>query len=188
MIFEDLPLQGALLIRPNRQVDERGYFARTYCREAFLERGLKDCSLQCSASFNTHGATLRGLHFQLGEASETKLVRCLRGAVFDVMVDLRRTSSTFGQWHSETLTVENGLGLYIPQGFAHGFITLAEATEIGYQMADPFVPNAAAGIAWNDPDLAIDWPIAPRVISDKDRALPSFADLSRRLNPEKPIS
>lgn len=180
MIFEDLPLQGTFLIRPNRQVDERGYFARTYCRETFLARGLNDCSLQCSVSFNTQRATLRGLHFQLGEAAETKLVRCLRGAVFDVMVDLRRTSTTFGRWHAETLTVENGLALYIPQGFAHGFITLAEGTEIGYQMADPYFPNAAAGIAWNDPDLAIDWPIEPHVISDRDRALPSLADLFHR--------
>jgi dTDP-4-dehydrorhamnose 3,5-epimerase len=174
MTFEGLPLQGALLIRPDRHVDERGYFVRTYCRETFLERGLKDCSLQCSASFNASHGTLRGLHFQQRGHAETKLVRCIRGAVFDVIVDIRADSPTFGRWHAEHLDTANGLSLYIPAGFAHGFITLSDETELLYQMAEPYVPNSAAGIVWNDPDIAIRWPMEPTVISAKDRSLPSL--------------
>ena len=174
MIFESLPLEGALLIRPERSFDPRGYFVRTYCRETFLERGLKDCSLQCSASFNLYRGTLRGLHFQQELHAETKLIRCVRGHVYDVIVDLRSGSPDFGRWHAEHLDAENGFGLYVPAGFAHGFITLADETELSYQMADPFVPNSAAGIIWNDPDLAIDWPIEPVVLSEKDCSLPTL--------------
>jgi dTDP-4-dehydrorhamnose 3,5-epimerase len=174
MIFQNLPLEGALLIRPNRHADERGYFARTYCRETFLERGLKDCSHQCSVSFNTHRGTLRGLHFQAEPHAETKLIRCARGHVFDVIVDLREESPNFGRWHAEHLNAANGLSLYVPAGFAHGFVTLADDTELIYQMAEPFVPGSAAGIAWNDPDIAIDWPLEPLVMSLKDRSLPTL--------------
>jgi dTDP-4-dehydrorhamnose 3,5-epimerase len=174
MIFQSLPLQGALLVRPERSFDPRGYFVRTYCRETFLKRGLKDCSLQCSASFNLHRGTLRGLHFQQEFHAETKLIRCVRGHVYDVIVDLRSGSPDFGRWHAEHLDAENGLSLYVPAGFAHGFITLADETELSYQMAEPFVPNSAAGIIWNDPDLAIDWPIEPVVLSEKDRTLPTL--------------
>lgn len=174
MIFQSLPLQGALLVRPERSFDPRGYFVRTYCRETFLKRGLEDCSLQCSASFNLHRGTLRGLHFQQEFHAETKLIRCVRGHVYDVIVDLRSGSPDFGRWHAEHLDAENGLSLYVPAGFAHGFITLADETELSYQMAEPFVPNSAAGIIWNDPDLAIDWPIEPVVLSEKDRTLPTL--------------
>jgi dTDP-4-dehydrorhamnose 3,5-epimerase len=174
MIFQSLPLEGALLIRPERSFDQRGYFVRTYCRETFLGRGLKDCSLQCSASFNLHRGTLRGLHFQQELHAETKLIRCVRGHVYDVIVDLRSGSPDFGRWHAEHLDAENGFSLYVPAGFGHGFITLADETELSYQMAEPFVPNSAAGIIWNDPDLAIDWPIEPVVLSEKDRSLPTL--------------
>ena len=174
MIFQNLPLEGALLIRPDRHADERGYFARTYCRETFLERGLKDCSHQCSVSFNTHRGTLRGLHFQAEPHAETKLIRCVRGHVFDVIVDLREESPSFGRWHAEYLDADNGFSLYVPAGFAHGFVTLADDTELIYQMAEPFVPGSAAGIAWNDPDIAIDWPLEPLVMSLKDRSLPTL--------------
>jgi dTDP-4-dehydrorhamnose 3,5-epimerase len=174
MIFQTLPLDGALLIRPERNSDPRGYFARTYCRETFLERGLKDCSLQCSVSFNAHRGTLRGMHFQQPPYAETKLIRCVRGQVYDVIVDLRRDSPNFGRWHAEHLTAENGLSLYVPAGFAHGFITLADETELSYQMADAFVAESAAGIIWKDPDLAIEWPLDPVVLSEKDRSLPKL--------------
>ena len=174
MIFENLMLDGALLIRPNRHVDERGYFARTYCRGTFLAQGLKDCSLQCSTSFNLRRGTLRGLHLQREPHGETKLIHCVRGGVYDVIVDVREGSSSYGRWHAEHLSAENGLGLYVPAGFAHGFVTLLDDTELLYQMADPFVPESAAGIVWNDPDLAIDWPLEPIVISAKDSALPTL--------------
>jgi dTDP-4-dehydrorhamnose 3,5-epimerase len=178
MMFESLSLEGALLIRPDRHADERGYFARTYCRETFLRHGLKDCSLQCSTSFNTRRGTLRGLHFQREADAESKLIRCVRGEVFDVIVDIRAGSPSYGRWHAEHLSAENGLSLYVPGGFAHGFITLADETELFYQIADPFVPEAAAGIVWNDPDLAIQWPIQPVVISTRDRSLPALATLN----------
>lgn len=174
MIFENLKLDGALLIRPDRHVDERGYFVRTYCRETFLQRGLKDCSLQCSTSFNLRRGTLRGLHLQLGCHSETKLIRCVRGEVYDVIVDVRDGSPSFGRWHAEHLTAENGLSLYVPAGYAHGFITLVDETELLYQMADPFVPKSAGGIVWNDPDLAISWPIEPTIVSSNDHSLPTL--------------
>jgi dTDP-4-dehydrorhamnose 3,5-epimerase len=174
MIFENLPLDGAFLIRPDRHSDERGYFARTYCREMFLARGLKDCGLQCSVSFNLRRGTLRGLHFQDEPHAETKLIRCVRGHVYDVIVDLRDDSPSFGRWHAEYLDAENGFSLYLPSGFAHGFITMADETELSYQMAEPFVAHAAIGITWNDPDLAIDWPIQPSVISERDRSLQRF--------------
>ena len=174
MVFESLALEGALLIRPARHVDERGYFARTYCRDTFLARGLRDCSLQCSTSFNLRRGTLRGLHLQRRSDAETKLIRCVRGEVYDVIVDVRDGSSGYGQWHAEHLSAENGISLYVPAGFAHGFITLVDETELLYQMADPFVAKSAAGIIWNDPDLAINWPIEPVIISAKDRSLPAL--------------
>lgn len=174
MFFQSLPLDGAFLICPDRQADERGYFARTFCRDAFLARGLKDCSFQCSVSFNLCRGTLRGLHFQPEPYAETKLIRCVRGHVYDVMVDLRRGSPDFGRWHAEHLDAEHGFSLYVPAGFAHGFITLADETELSYQMAEPFIPNSATGIVWNDRDIAINWPLEPVVMSAKDRSLPTL--------------
>jgi dTDP-4-dehydrorhamnose 3,5-epimerase len=177
MVFEQLPLEGAYLILPERREDERGYFARTYCRATFLARGLDDCSLQCSVSFNTRAGTLRGMHFQREPHQEAKLVRCSRGAIFDVIIDLRPGSAFFGRWHAAELTETNGQAFYVPRGFAHGFITLSDATEVSYQMAQSFVPGAAAGLCWNDPDLAIRWPMMPTLISEGDRSLPRLKDL-----------
>lgn len=176
MHFEPLPFAGAFLIRPTRHADERGYFARTFCRQTFIERGLADCALQCSVSFNALAGTLRGLHFQTPPHEETKLVRCVRGAIFDVVVDLRRSSASFGRWHGATLSAENGDAFYIPPGFAHGFVSLEDGSEVNYQMAEPFVPEMAAGIVWNDPDLGIAWPVAPVVIAERDQALPFLRD------------
>lgn len=179
MDFQPLPLPGVFLIRPTRNTDERGYFARTYCREAFLARGLADCSLQCSVSFNTRRGTLRGLHYQRAPYQETKLVRCVRGAIFDVVVDLRPGSETSGRWCAEILSPDNGYALYVPPGFAHGFMTLEDSTEVNYQMAEPYVPGAATGIVWNDPDLDIVWPLLPSVVGARDRSLPRLKDIAQ---------
>lgn len=176
--FEDLPLPGAYLIKPDRKEDNRGYFARTFCSDAFAQRGLEPCNLQCSVSFNLLAGTLRGLHFQQTPHEETKLVRCSRGAIFDVIVDIRPGSASFGLWHGEELTESNGVALYIPRGFAHGFVTLTDAAEVYYQMAERYVPGAASGIRWDDPDLAISWPILPNVLSEHDRGLPRLRDLA----------
>jgi dTDP-4-dehydrorhamnose 3,5-epimerase len=177
MVFEELPLAGAYLILPARKEDERGYFVRTYCRDTFLDRGLEDCSVQCSVSFNRSRGTLRGMHFQRNPHQETKLVRCSRGAIYDVIVDLRPGSPTFARWHGAELNEQNGRALYVPRGFAHGFITLCDAAEVTYQMADRFVPGAAAGVRWDDPDLAIRWPTAPTLMSLADNKLPLLKDL-----------
>ena len=180
MHFQDLPLSGAYLIVPDRKEDERGYFARTFCRRSFLERNLKDCSLQCSLSHNRVRGTLRGMHFQMRPHGETKLVRCSRGAIFDVMVDLRPSSPTYGHWYGAELTQENAHALYIPNGCAHGFITLRDETEVVYQMAEPFVASAASGFRWDDPEVAIEWPLEPTVVSKRDAALPPLKSLGLR--------
>ena len=177
MKFEPLTLDGALRIFQARHEDERGFFARTYCRDSFLERGLKDCSVQCSISMNARRGTLRGMHFQNAPHAETKLVRCSRGAIFDAIVDIRPDSESFGRWHGEVLSAENGVMFYIPQGFAHGFLTLTDDVEVDYQMAEAYVSGHAAGFRWNDPEVAIEWPEAPQVVNDKDRALPFLSAL-----------
>jgi len=180
MRFHELPLSGAFLIVPDRKEDERGYFARTFCRRTFLERGLEDCSLQCSLSHNRARGTLRGMHFQMRPHGESKLVRCSRGSIFDVIVDLRPSSATFAHWYAAELTQENVHALYIPKGFAHGFVTLRDETDVVYQMAEPFVASAASGFRWDDSDVAIDWPLEPRVVSERDAALPALKDLGLR--------
>lgn len=175
--FEQQELSGLYLIHPERHEEERGFFARTYCRDTFLEHGLEDCSDQCSLSYNRHKETLRGLHFQRAPHQEAKLVRCSRGRVWDVAVDLRKDSSTFGQWFGVVLSQNNGLSLYVPKGFAHGFLTLEDESDVYYQMAGTYVPDSAAGVRWDDPALAISWPTEPSTISDRDRALPNLSDI-----------
>jgi dTDP-4-dehydrorhamnose 3,5-epimerase len=175
MMFQELALQGAYLIEPERQEDSRGFFARTWCRREFEALGLEVRLEQCSVSFNTLRNTIRGMHYQAAPHGEVKLVRCTRGAVFDVIVDLRPASPTFGKWASAGLDESNRRALYIPAGFAHGFQTLADGTEVFYQMCGTFEPSAARGVRWDDPAFAIDWPPADsRVISDRDRAYPDF--------------
>lgn len=180
MQLQDLPLSGAYLIVPEVHEDERGYFARTFCRKTFLEAGLEDCSLQGSLSHNKAKGTLRGMHFQSPPHGETKLVRCSRGSIFDVIVDVRPSSPTFAQWYAAELNQDNVHALYIPKGFAHGFVTLRDETEIFYQMAEPFVASAASGFAWNDAEVGIDWPIEPTLVSERDAALPPLKDLGLR--------
>jgi dTDP-4-dehydrorhamnose 3,5-epimerase len=174
----DLPLAGALLVEFDKNEDERGYFARIFCRAKFLENGLQDCSNQNSLSFTETKATLRGMHFQRSPHEETKLVRCVMGAVYDVIVDLRQDSPTYRQWHGVELSEANGHALYIPKGFAHGYQTLIDGTAIVYQIADPYVPDAEVGFAWNDPDVGIVWRLEPKLLSARDRSLPSLHSLS----------
>ena len=178
MRLEPTPLGGAFLVEQERMADERGYFARTFDAEIFAAAGLDGRVSQSSTSFNVRAGTLRGMHFQADPHGEDKLVRCQRGALFDVIVDLRADSATRGRWFGVELTPDNGRSLFIPKGFAHGFQTLADDTEVHYQMTTPYVPGAGDGVRWDDPAFGIDWPPAPpegRIISDRDAAYPDFA-------------
>lgn len=179
MKFHEVGLQGAYLIEPELLADSRGWFARTFCGDAFVARGLDARVAQCSLSFNSAVGTLRGIHIQAAPLVEAKLVRVQRGAIWDVIVDLRRDSPTFSRWVNSELSAENGRAFYVPQGFGHAFITLARDTEVFYQMSVPHVPQLAGGIRWNDPTIGIAWPMEPTVISDKDRALPLLSDSMR---------
>jgi dTDP-4-dehydrorhamnose 3,5-epimerase len=169
MRFTPTPLADAWVIDLDRIEDERGYFARTWCAREFNAHSLEDRVVQCSTSFNAAKGTLRGLHYQVAPHAETKLVRCTRGAVFDVIADLRPSSATFLRWFGVELTADNGRMLYIPKGFAHGFQTLAERSEVFYQMDEFYAPTAGRGIRWNDPLLGVRWPLEVTVISEKDR-------------------
>jgi dTDP-4-dehydrorhamnose 3,5-epimerase len=174
MIFRETPLPGAWVLEPERFEDERGFFARTYCRRDFADRGLDPEIAQCSVSYNHRKGTLRGLHFQAAPHEEVKLVRVTRGAVWDVIVDVRPGSPTFKKYFGVILSAAAGNALYIPKGLAHGFQTLEDATEVFYQISAFYAPEAARGYRWDDPAFAIPWPEPPSVISDKDRNLPLF--------------
>jgi dTDP-4-dehydrorhamnose 3,5-epimerase len=176
MRFVQTPLAGAWLIELDRFEDERGWFARTFDAEQFEARGLNPAVVQCNTSFNARRDIVRGLHYQAAPHGECKLVRCVRGAIFDVAVDLRPASASFGRWHGVELSAENRRAFYIPAGLAHGFQTLTDASEVLYQMGYRYVPEAARGVRWDDPALAIDWP-APageRTISERDLGYPDF--------------
>ncbi len=178
MIFHDTGLAGSYLIEPTRLADERGWLARTWCAQTFAARGLAERLVQCSASFNHRAGTLRGLHFQHPPAAEAKLVRCTRGRIFDVIVDLRPRSPTCLGWFAAELGAEDGRMIYVPEGFAHGFQTLADGSEVFYQMSAPYRPDLAAGVRWDDPTLSIPWPPARRrIISPRDRTLPAMTEL-----------
>jgi dTDP-4-dehydrorhamnose 3,5-epimerase len=176
MKFHETPLPGVWLIEPERNGDERGWFARTFDAEEFRARGIDPIVVQCNASFNARSGTLRGMHYQAAPHGEPKLVRCVRGAVYDVALDLRPDSPTYTRWHAVELTAHNALALHIPAGFAHGFQTLEDCTEVDYQMGYRHVPEAARGVRFDDPAFAIDWPDPPggRVVSEQDRAHPDF--------------
>jgi dTDP-4-dehydrorhamnose 3,5-epimerase len=175
MRFIELDLKGAYLIEPDRLEDERGFFARTWCRREFEACGLTSRLVQCNISFNRRRGTLRGMHYQAEPHSETKLVRCTRGAIYDVIIDLRPSSPTFKRWVSAELTADNRRMLYIPEGFAHGLQTLVDDTEVLYQMSEFYVPEAARGVRWDDPAFDIRWPpVEGRVMSEKDRTYPDF--------------
>jgi len=172
MIFTEAALAGAFLIDMERIEDDRGFFARSFCAEEFARHGLATNMAQCSVSFNSRRATLRGLHYQSDPHAEEKLVRCTAGAVFDVIVDLRAGSRTRGRWLGVELTADNRRALWVPKGFAHGFITLADGSEVLYMMSVPHAPGSARGVRWNDPGIAIDWPLQPEHMSDRDAAYP----------------
>jgi len=174
MIFLPAPLEGAFVIEMEKIEDDRGFFARTFCQQEFDAHGLVSVVRQCSLTFNREPGTLRGMHFQLPPHQETKLVRCTAGAVFDVIVDLRPDSATFCGWFGTDLTVENRRMLYVPEGFAHGLLTLEAASEVFYQISEFYHPESAAGVRWDDPAFGIDWPAEVRVIADRDRSFPDF--------------
>jgi dTDP-4-dehydrorhamnose 3,5-epimerase len=180
--FHPTPLPGVFLIEPSRLSDERGWFARTFSREEFLARGLSPEVVQCNASFNPHRDTLRGMHYQAEPHGEPKLVRCTRGAIFDVAVDLRPSSPTYCGWHGVELSADNGSALYIPAGLAHGFQTLAPDSEVLYQMGHPYTPSAARGVRFDDPAFAIAWPPpqGERIVSERDSSYPDFQGAPQR--------
>ena len=174
MIFTETKLKGAFIIEPEKFGDERGFFARSWSGREFAEKGLDARVLECNISFNRKRGTVRGMHFQSAPYAQPKLVRCTRGALYDVAVDLRPESQTFREWVALELTGENCLMLYIPAGFAHGFQTLADGTEVFYQMSEVYAPAQAGGVRWDDPAFHIEWPLAAAVISERDASYPDF--------------
>lgn len=174
MIFTETKLAGAYIIEPERFTDERGFFARAFDQEAFAARGLNTAIVQCNISYNRLRGTLRGMHFQAAPHAETKLIRCTAGAIYDVIVDLRPNSTTFCQWISVELSADNRRLLYVPEGFAHGLQTLADDTEVFYQMGAPYVAEAARGVRYNDPAFGIEWPLPVTAIADRDRDYEDF--------------
>ena len=179
MRIEPTPLSGACVIDIEPHHDERGFFARSYCAAEFEARGLNSEWPQCSVSFNAKRGTLRGMHWQEPPHAETKLVRCTAGAIYDAIVDLRPDSATYLKHFGVELTAENHRQLYIPEGFAHGFFTLADNTEVFYMMGTPYAPGAGKGARYNDPAFGIEWPGEPAVISERDRNYPGFSGGTR---------
>jgi dTDP-4-dehydrorhamnose 3,5-epimerase len=177
MRLSQTPLPGAWVLELEPLGDERGWFARTFDADEFAAHGLDAAVVQCNASFNAGRGTLRGMHYQAEPHGESKLVRCVRGAIFDVAVDLRADSPTHLRWHGVELSAENRRALYIPAGLAHGFQTLTDDTEVLYQMGHRHVPDAARGVRWNDPAFGIEWPPCDgeRTISERDASYPDFA-------------
>ncbi len=169
MRFLETPIAGAWLVEPETRTDERGFFARLWCRDEFAARGLRADFVQCNDSFSVSRGTLRGLHYQAAPHGEIKLVSCIRGRVFDVLVDLRQDSPTFLKWFGADLTAENRRMLYVPEGCAHGYLTLEDASEVVYPVTTPYHPEAERGLRWNDPAIGIKWPIEPTAMSPKDR-------------------
>ena len=179
MKFTETRLPGCFEIEQERRGDERGHFARVFCVDEFRAHGLCADVLQANAAYSRDRGTLRGLHFQVGADAEDKLVRCTRGSAFDVAVDLRSDSATCGQWHASTLTSEAGNMLFVPKGFAHGYLTLEDDTEMHYMVSATYAPNAEQGYRWDDPSFAIEWPISDGLIlSDKDTLWPDFVPQS----------
>ena len=176
-MFETTPIADLLILRPERQMDARGFFSETWSGKLWRERGLDIRWCQDNHSLSHQAGVLRGLHYQTPPMAKAKLVRCTRGRIWDVAVDARRGSPSFGHWFGLELGTDNGAQLLIPRGFLHGFVTLEPDSEVQYKVDNPYAPDCDGAIAWNDPDLAIDWPVAEApVISAKDGAAPRFAD------------
>ncbi|HTN52313.1 MAG TPA: dTDP-4-dehydrorhamnose 3,5-epimerase [Anaeromyxobacter sp.] len=174
MIFTETPLPGAWLVDLEKRGDDRGFFARAFCVNEFEAHGLATRFLQVNDSLSARRGTLRGMHYQLAPKAETKLVRCIRGALWDVILDLRQGSPTFGKSFGAELSAENRRMLYVPKGFAHGFVTLADDTEAFYFVDELYAPDRERGVRWNDPRFGIEWPVQPVVLSDKDRGHRDF--------------
>jgi dTDP-4-dehydrorhamnose 3,5-epimerase len=174
MLFTETKLRGAFVVEPARHGDERGFFARTWSRREFEERGLSPSLEECNVSYSARRGTLRGMHYQAAPHAQAKLVRCTAGAVYDCIIDLREDSTTFKQWVAVELSAENGVQLYVPEGFAHGFLTLEERTEVFYQMSSVYVPEAGRGVRWDDPAFGVEWPREVEVINERDRTYPDF--------------
>ncbi|HTE24847.1 dTDP-4-dehydrorhamnose 3,5-epimerase [Flavitalea sp.] len=174
MIFTEITIKDAFLIDIKRFEDERGFFGRAFCQHEMKEHGLNDLVAQTNLSHNPKKGTLRGLHYQDAPHEESKLVRCTRGSLFDVLVDLRKGSPTYCQWYGTTLTADSFTMLYVPEGCAHGFLTLEDNTDIMYQVSNFYAPGAEKGLLWNDSAFAIQWPMDPVIISEKDRNQPAF--------------
>ena len=172
MIFTPTPLEGLFTIDPERIVDERGFFARTWSRGEFEARGLDPAVAQCNVAFNLKKGTLRGMHYQVPPHTEAKLVRCTRGAIYDVTLDIRPGSATFGHWLAFELTADNLRMVYIPEGLAHGYQTLEDGSEVFYQMSELYHPGSARGVRWDDPAFEIRWPLPPGTMSERDRSFP----------------
>ncbi len=174
MKFHETEISGVFEIRIHAIPDERGFFARTWCRREFEEHGLESALVQCNISFNTRRGTLRGMHYQAAPFAEAKLVRCTRGAICDVVLDLRPHSPSFKRWVAMSLTEENRNMVYVPKGCAHGFLTLNDETEVFYQMSEAYNAESARGVRWDDPAFGIVWPGKVEVISERDRTYPDF--------------
>lgn len=179
MKFQELALPGAYLIDMDVNSDNRGYFARTWCHDELAAKCLDTEVSQCSVSFNAKKGTLRGLHFQHAPHEETKIVRAVRGRIFDVIVDIRQGSPTFGKWVSAELSAENRRTIYVPKGFAHGFQTLEDDSELLYMMSAAYRPALQAGVLYNDPAIGIEWPLENPVMSDRDRTHPRLRELTK---------
>ena len=175
MKFSHLSLEGAYAIDLEPKEDERGFFARSFCEEEFSKWGLKGKYPQCNVSFNRKKGTLRGIHYSVPPFSEAKLVRCTQGMVYDLLLDLRSDSPTFLRWTSLEISSKNRKMVYVPEGVAHGFLTLEDDSELFYQMSAPFHSSYARGVRWNDPQFTIKWPMDPTVISENDRNFPNYS-------------
>jgi dTDP-4-dehydrorhamnose 3,5-epimerase len=176
MIFTETELRGAFVVEPERFGDERGFFAETYSRQEFEQHGLNPRVAQCNISFNTRKGTLRGMHFQSAPRAQAKLVRCTAGAIYDVAIDLRPDSATFTRWVGVELTAESRRMFFVPEGFAHGYLTLENDTEVLYQVSDGYAPECAGGVRWDDPAFGVVWPVGVEVVNERDN---SYADFKR---------
>ena len=174
MVFDETFLKGAFVIEPEKREDVRGFFARTFCRQEFAERGLEAAVAQSSISFSPRKGTLRGMHYQVAPFEEVKLIRCTMGRIHDVIIDLRPESPTYRKHFALQLSAENRKMMYIPRAFAHGFQTLEENSEVCYQMSEVYSPEHARGLRWNDPAFGIVWPLAERLIHERDQNYPDF--------------
>jgi dTDP-4-dehydrorhamnose 3,5-epimerase len=174
VIFIETKLHGAVIIEPERLEDDRGFFARSWCRREFQAHDLNPRFVQCNVSSSRKQGTLRGMHYQVRPHEEAKLVRCTAGAIYDVIIDLRPESLTFKKYIGETLTSKNYKMLYVPERFAHGFLTLEDNSEVVYQMSEFYSAEHARGVRWNDPAFSIDWPLAPSTMSVRDQSYPNY--------------